>query len=153
MLLKSYLIGFSIKNVVLLYALFNLSFVIVSVPIGKIGDLIGRKTVIALGYILYLVMSIGFLLANSKAEIVALFVVFGIFYSIDEGQSKAYITDLERSQRATAIGIYNFLTGLIYLPTSLIAGYLWRIQPSYAFIFAALISFTALLFFLFKKVR
>jgi len=96
-------------------------------------------------------MSIGFIFANTKWEVIVLFLLFGIFYSIDEAQSKAFISDIEKDRRATAIGTYNFVTGLIYLPASAIAGLLWVFNPSYAFIFAAIIAFIAMLFFVFIK--
>jgi MFS family permease len=154
LLLKAYAVGFSVKEVVLLYALFNLAFVFVSAPLGKLGDKIGIKKVILLEYIIYFIMSIGFVFAATKLQVILLFVLFGIFYAIDEGQSKAYISSLERSRRATAIGVYNFATGIIYLPASIIAGFLWKFNPSYAFGFAALTSLAALVYFVsFKKKR
>jgi MFS family permease len=96
-------------------------------------------------------MSLSFIFAASKIQVIFLFILFGVFYAIDEGQSKAYITDLEKSRRGTAIGIYNFATGAIYLPASVIAGILWKINPNYAFIFSGLISIVALIFFVSRK--
>jgi len=151
LLLRAYSIGFSIKDVVLLYALFNISFVAVSVPVGKLGDAIGRKYIIILGYLTYIIMSVGFIFANAKWEVIILFLLFGVFYSIDEAQSKAFITDLEKDRKATAIGLYNFTTGLIYLPASVIAGVLWVIHPAYAFVFAAGIAFIAMISFIILK--
>jgi MFS family permease len=151
LLLKAYNTGFAIKDVVLLYALFNVSFVLISIPVGKLGDLIGRKYIIILGYITYIIMSVGFIFAKTKWEIIILFLLFGIFYSIDEAQSKAFITDMEKERRATAIGMYNFVTGLIYLPASVIAGTLWIFNPAYAFIFAAIVAFIAMGFFVYLK--
>jgi len=150
LLLRAYAVGFAIKDVVLLYALFNISFVIISAPIGKLGDLIGRKYIIVLGYLIYIVMSLGFAIATEKWEIIVLFLLFGIFYSIDEAQSKAFIADIEKERRATAIGVYNFVTGLIYLPASAIAGALWVMNSAFAFIFAAIIAFIALVVFIAK---
>jgi len=151
LLLRAYTIGFAIKDVVLLYALFNISFVIISIPIGKLGDLIGRKYIISLGYLVYIIMSLGFVFATKKWEIIVLFLLFGIFYSIDEAQSKAFITDVEKDRRATAIGMYNFVTGLIYLPASVIAGAFWIINPVYAFIFASIMASIALFVFIFLQ--
>jgi len=153
LLLKAYHVGFEIKDVVLLYALFNVAFVFVAAPIGKLGDRIGRKKIIALEYIVYFIMCLGFIFATSKVQVISLFCLFGVFYAIDESQSKAYITDLEKTRRATAIGVYNFATGAIYLPASVIAGYLWKINPNYAFIFAGLISIAALIFFISRKIN
>jgi MFS family permease len=151
LLLKAYLVGFSIKDVVLLYALFNTSYVLLSVPMGKLGDFIGRKYIIILGYLIYFLMSIGFIFAQAKWEIIVLFLLFGIFYSINETQSKVFITDIEKDRRATAIGVYNFFTGLVYLPASVIAGALWIFNPSFAFIFAAVIALIAMIVFIFLR--
>ncbi|MFA5932003.1 MAG: MFS transporter [Candidatus Paceibacterota bacterium] len=153
LLLRAYAVGFAIKDVVLLYALFNISFVFISIPIGKLGDFIGRRYIIILGYITYIIMSLGFIFAKEKWEVIILFILFGIFYSIDEAQSKAFISDIEKDRRATAIGAYNFTTGLIYLLASVIAGILWVLNPIYAFVFAALVAFTAMTVFiyLFKR--
>ena len=151
LLLEAYNIGFAIKDVVLLYALFNISFVVMSIPIGKLGDFIGRKYIIVLGYVVYIIMSLGFIFAKEKWEIVVLFLLFGIFYSIDEAQSKAFISDIEKDRRATAVGLYNFVTGLIYFPASVIAGILWVFNPSYAFIFAVVIAFIAMITFVFLR--
>lgn len=151
LLLKAYLVGFAIKDVILIYTLFNVSALIFSIPLGKIGDYLGRKKIVLLSYIIYFIISIGFIVASTKIFVIVLFVLFGLFYAIDESQTKAYISDLERQRRATAIGIYNFITGLIYLFASLIAGYLWKINPSYAFIYAATISLITILFFISKR--
>ncbi|MBK5215846.1 MAG: MFS transporter [Candidatus Pacebacteria bacterium] len=151
LLLRAYTIGFEIKDVVLLYALFNVSFVLISIPVGKLGDIIGRKYIIPLGYIIYIIMSIGFIFAKTKWEVIILFILFGIFYSIDEAQNKAFISDLETDRRATAIGTYNFFTGIVYLPASVVAGALWVFNPIYAFIFAAAVAFIALISFIYIK--
>jgi MFS family permease len=151
LLLKSYLAGFEIKDVALLYALFNIVFVIVSIPIGRLGDKIGRKWIIILSYLIYGTMSVGFIFASTKPAVILMFVLYGIFYAIDDAQIKAYITDLsDKESRATAIGIYNFVTGLIYLPASLIAGALWSYAgPAYTFGFAALMTVVGGSYFLF----
>ena len=96
-------------------------------------------------------MCVGFVFATAHWHIILLFLLFGVFYAIDESQSKAYITDLEQHKRGTAIGVYNFILGLIYLPASAIAGYLWKLNPNYAFEFGAAVSAVALVFFLSKR--
>jgi len=151
LLLKAYSVGFQIKDVVLLYALFNLAFVIVSPLMGKLGDYIGRRKIIASEYVIYGLMCLGFIFAFTKLQVIGLFVMYGIFFAIDEGQSKAYISDCEREKRGTAMGVYNFITGLIYLPASIIAGVLWKISPNYSFMFAGVISLAALVYFVVRK--
>ncbi|MDO8773199.1 MAG: MFS transporter [Burkholderiaceae bacterium] len=122
LLLRAHSVDFSVKDIVLLYALFNIAFVIGAPLIGKLGDRFGRAQMIMLGYLIYLLMSLGFAFATAPWQVIVLFIIYGVFYAIDEAQSKAFIADIELERRASAIGLYNFVTGLIYLPGSLIAG-------------------------------
>jgi MFS family permease len=141
---------FESKHIALLYALFNVSFTILSVPLGRLGDRIGRRAIIASSYALYGLLALGFLVTTSKAAVIVLFLVYGLFYAIDEGQTKAYIADLvPDGARATAIGTYGFVTALVYLPASLLAGGLWKaFGPRATFGVAAAIAFVALGYFL-----
>ena len=144
LLLRASRAGFSVRDIVLLYALSNISFVVAAPLVGKLGDQIGRTRIVALSYLTYLVMSLGFAFATAKWQVLLLFVVYGVFYSIDEAQSKAFIADVEPERRATAIGVYNFVTGVIYLPASLIAGALWAAHTRIVFILAAFLSLAAI---------
>jgi MFS family permease len=144
LLLRAYGVGFSVADVVLLYALFNVAFVFAAPFMGKLGDFFGRTSVVILSYFIYLCMSLGFAWATAKWQVSVLFVVYGIFYSIDEAQSKAFIADVESERRATAMGVYNFVTGVIYLPASFIAGALWLMNPRAVFLMAAFLSLGAI---------
>ncbi len=143
-------VGFELKDVVLLYALFNVSFTVLSVPIGLLGDRVGRKAIIASSYALYAIMCAGFAVVDSKGGVIALFLLYGVFYAIDEGQSKAYLSDLTpEASRATAIGTYGFVTALVYLPASVLAGALWSSAgPTVTFSVGGGISLLALAYFL-----
>lgn len=151
LMLRAYSLGFSVKDIVLLYALFNIAFVIVAPLIGKLGDRVGRAHMIMLGYLIYLLMCLAFAFASTQWHIIVLFVLYGVFYAIDEAQSKAFIADLEQERRASAIGVYNFVTGLLYLPASLIAGALWLLHPASAFLLAAALACAALAAFMFLR--
>jgi MFS family permease len=150
LLLKAYQVGFEIKDITLLYAVFNISFVLLSVPIGKLGDAIGLKKIIMAEYIIYFLMCVGFIFAATKISVILLFLLFGIFYAIDEGQSKAYVSSVTKEElRGSALGIYYFIAGLIYLPASLIAGALWNYYGSSAtFAFSAAIALISLIVFI-----
>jgi MFS family permease len=147
LLIKAHQAGFSIKQVVLLYALFNTTCVLAAPLVGRLGDRIGRSHIVMLGYALYGGINVALIFIDSASAIVVLFTVYGLFYAIEESQSKAFIADLEADRRATAVGLYNSVTGLIYLPASLLAGGLWALAPHWAFGLAALLSLVALLCF------
>jgi MFS family permease len=147
LLLRAHGVGFAVKDVILLYALFNIACVVSAPLVGRVGDWCGRGPIILLGYLTYLLMSLGFAFATTKWQVIVLFIVYGVFYSIDEAQSKAFIADIELERRASAIGVYNFLTGLIYVPASLAAGALWVISPVFVFVVAACIALSAMVAF------
>ena len=148
LLLRAHSVGFSIKDTVLLYALFNIACVVAAPLVGKRGDKVGRARMIMLGYFTYLVMCLGFVFASAQWQVIVLFILYGVFYAIDEAQNKAFIADIELERRASAIGMYNFVTGIIYLPASLIAGGLWLLHPATPFIVAASLAFIAIVVFM-----
>lgn len=147
LLLKAYEVGFEVKHIVLLYALFNVTCVIAAPLVGWLGDRIGRSRIVVLGYALYGALNLGALFVSSRWDVIVLFAVYGLFFAIDESQSKAFIADIEPERRATAIGVYNFVTGALYLPASLVAGALWLIAPHLAFALAAVLSLAAIAVF------
>jgi MFS family permease len=143
-LLKAHTVGFGVTETVLLYALFNTTCVVAAPWAGWLGDRIGRIRIVLLGYSVYAGLTLWLIFASSRWEIAVVFAVYGIFYAIDESQSKAFIADLEPERRATAVGVYNFVVGVMYLPASLIAGALWAVAPSAAFAASTLLSVVAI---------
>ena len=148
LLVKAHALGFGVSGVVLLYALFNTTCVIAAPLAGMLGDRIGRSRIVLLGYAIYGLVNLGMLAVGERWQLVALFALYGVFYAIEESQSRAFIADLEPQRRATAIGLYNLVTGALYLPASLIAGALWTVSPAAAFGLAAALSLAAIVVFL-----
>ena len=147
LLLKAHTSGFSLAQTVLLYALFNATCVLAAPGVGWLGDHIGRQRIVLLGYALYGLINLALVFASQPWQIVVLFALYGVFYAVDESQSKAFIADLEPERRATAMGIYNSVTGMLYLPASLAAGALWTVSPALAFGLAAGLSLLAMVLF------
>ena len=146
-LLRAHDVGFSMTDVVLLYALFNTTCVVVAPLVGHLGDRVGRSRIVLLGYGAYAGLNLWMVFAGTRWEMIAVFCIYGVFYAIEESQSKAFIADIEPERRATAMGAYNFVTGLLYLPASLVAGALWTLSPSLAFGLAAALSLAAMAVF------
>lgn len=145
LVLKAKTVGFEAQDQALLYGLFNLVFTFVSIPIGWLGDRVGRRVIVIASYLVYATLAAGLMLADSRSAVSLMFVVYGTFYAMNEGQSKAYLADLSEDEtRATAIGVYGFVTGMLYLPASLIAGALWSYGPAWTFAFPIGTSLVAL---------
>jgi len=106
---------------------FNLVYALVSTPAGALSDRIGRKRIIIAGWIAYAGIYLGFGLAGSGRQIVALYLCYGAYYGLTMGTAKALVADLVPARlRGTAYGSYHALLGIIDLPASLIAGLLWQ---------------------------
>jgi MFS family permease len=133
-------------QVTLMLALFNATYAVTSLPMGMLSDRLGRRRVISLGWFIYGLVYLGFALASSIWLAWLLFAFYGIYYGIVEGVAKAFIADLvPEGRRGTAYGLYQGVTGLMLLPASLIAGWLWEaLNPSAPFYFGAGLAFLAM---------
>jgi MFS family permease len=133
-------------QVTLMLALFNATYAVTSLPMGMLSDRLGRRRVISLGWFIYGLVYLGFALASSIWLAWLLFAFYGIYYGIVEGVAKAFIADLvPEGKRGTAYGLFQGVTGLMLLPASLIAGWLWEaLNPSAPFYFGAGLAFLAM---------
>jgi MFS family permease len=152
MLLRAHDFGFSVKGIVLLYALFNLSSVLAAPIVGRLGDRFGSSLVIRCGYAVYMLVCLGFIFAKQQWHVIVLFVIYGCFVACDEVQSRAFIASIESQRRGSAIGAYNVVTGCMSFPASAAAGVLWLLYPSATFFTAAVLSFIALVLFSLKPI-
>ncbi len=145
LLLKSKSIGFDASYIILFYLVYNLSYFLFSYPAGVVGDNIGKKKVIMIGYLIYSLVYLLFGLINVKTKsfIWILFLIYGIYMSLVEGQEKAFLSELSPEEhKASVLGLQYTFTGMMLFPSSLIAGSLWDLVGHQApFIFSSIISF------------
>lgn len=130
---------------ILLYALFNVVYALVSIPAGIVSDRVGRGRVLAMGYLLFGLTCIGFALLDSRASLVVLFVLYGLVYALVVGAERAFACDLAPEDvRGTALGTLHTFIGLVALPAGLVAGTLWEHFGSWAtFIYGGSLGGTA----------
>jgi hypothetical protein len=67
-----------------------------------------------------------------------------------DGNQRAFISDLSAGElRATALGTFHTMIGIMTLPASLIAGFLWNVSPTHnlTFLFGSSVSIVAVLLF------
>jgi MFS family permease len=151
MILRAQERGLGVTGVLAMLAAFNLVYALLSTPAGSLSDRIGRKRVIVVGWLAYAAIYLGFAVAQSGHQIVALYVCYGAYYGLATGTTKALLADLVPAPlRGTAFGTYNATMGLLDLPASFIAGLLWQglgswhgFGPSAPFFFGAAAALTA----------
>ena len=118
---------------------------------GRWSDRRGRRAAMVAGWLVYAAVYAGFARHQPRAlALVALFLVYGLYFGLTEPVEKAWVVDLAPAAlRGTALGGYHAVVGLAALPASLLFGLLWtRISPAAAFTTgAALALLAALLLF------
>jgi len=138
LLLRASWAGFAPATVLLLYLAYNLAYLLVTYPAGRLSDRIGRRALLVAGYSFYTLASLLLAFARGWA-FWPLFCGFGLYIGLTEGVEKALIADAAPpEQRATVIGLHATLTGIGALPASLLAGFLWAaFGPQAPFLAAA----------------
>jgi len=145
--LRAQNLGITTLFIPILYLTSNVTYALTSFPFGILSDKIGRKKVLLLGYTIFFLVYLGFALANSSVLMWMLFPVYGLYYGLTDGVSKALVSDLApKTLKATAFGTYYTVIGIVALPASLIAGILWEtFGPPFAFFYGAIMSLAAII--------
>jgi MFS family permease len=129
LILRSRELGLCLPMVILAYALFNIVYSIAATPLGRLSDRVGRKPVVAAGWVVYAGVYFGFAAAKSSVAPWALLSIYGLYQALTEGVTKALISDVvPKEQRAGAIGLFYTATGLGQLAASILAGVLWNVR-------------------------
>jgi MFS family permease len=146
-ILRAQDLGSSVLYITLMLVLFNVTYALVSTPAGILSDKIGRRRVIAIGWLIYAAVYLGFALSNSVWMTWALFACYGVYYGVAEGATKAFVADLVPAERrGAAYGYYQGVVGITLLPASVLAGIFWdKISPATPFYLGAGLAFIAML--------
>jgi MFS family permease len=119
--------GLNILGILGMLITFNAVYTLVSAPAGAFSDKIGRRRVIIGGWLVYAIIYLGFAIAGTGWHIWVLYAIYGVYYGLAYGTTKAMVADLvPEALRGTAYGTYNAVLGILDFPASLIAGILWQ---------------------------
>jgi MFS family permease len=143
--------GLNVLGILGMLTTFNLVYMLVSTPAGSFSDRIGRRRVIVGGWLTYAAIYLGFAVAKASWHVWALYALYGVYYGLAYGTTKAMVADIVPAElRGTAYGTYNAVLGLLDFPASLIAGLLWQgvgswkgFGPSAPFFFGAALALLA----------
>jgi MFS family permease len=134
LILRAQDMGVGPTQVFLMYALFNVVEAALGYPAGLLSDRIGRKSLIALGWVVFGVVYLGFAALTGMAAAFGLFVLYGLYYTLTQGLQRAMAADLAHpDRRATEMGAFHMVVGLAALPASQMAGVLYGIHRALPF--------------------
>jgi MFS family permease len=134
--------GASLVTTILIYAGFNLVAALISYPAGFLSDRFGRRDVLLLSFIIFLIAYLGFALTRNIVLIAMLFVFYGLYQGIFRSVGKAFASDfVPEHLRASGIGWYSTTVGLLQLLASVVAGLLWdRVSHEAVFVYGAVFA-------------
>ncbi|MBI5002386.1 MFS transporter [Candidatus Woesearchaeota archaeon] len=144
-ILRAQNVGFAIKLIPILYLVYNIFYAFSAYPAGKISDHFGRNTVLAAGFLLFAVTSLGFGFFANDSTLWILFAMYGVFIGLTDGVARAVVADLSTEKDSgTAFGVYHMLVGLTIFPANMIGGLLWKyVSPTAPFVYAAVLALLA----------
>jgi len=153
LVLRAQNLGVTVTGILLMLAMFNLIYSLVSTPAGALSDRIGRKRLIVGGWLVYAAIYFGFALAQAAWQAWLLYAAYGLYYGLAYGTANALVADLVPVEcRGTAYGTYHAVIGILAFPASLIAGLLWQgagawegFGPSAPFLFGGILASLAAL--------
>jgi len=157
LVLRAQNLGISVIGILLMLAMFNLIYSLVSTPAGSLSDRVGRRRLIIGGWLVYAIIYLGFAFAVVSWQIWILYVIYGLYYGMAFGTANALVADLvPENLRGTAYGTYNAIIGVLAFPASFIAGLLWQglgnwagFGPSAPFLFGGTLALIAALLMVF----
>jgi MFS family permease len=126
LILQTKSVGASFAVTILIYAGFNLMAASISYPAGSLSDRFGRRNVLVASFVIFFVAYLGFARTRSVVTIAVLFVFYGLFQGIFRSVGKALAADfVPELLRASAVGWYSAVVGLLGLVASIVGGLLW----------------------------
>jgi MFS family permease len=129
----------------LFYVVRNVFYAGASYPVGALSDRVGRRGILALGYVVGALTAAGFVVAfalswRNPAYLVGLFCLAGIYIAAEDALEGAMTADLvpTTESRGIAYGVLGTVNGVGDLAASVIVGALWTaVSPATAFTYAA----------------
>jgi MFS family permease len=142
-------VGVPVAQLPLLWCVFHIAKTQGNLWAGRLVDRVGPRPLITLGWLLYLLVYLGFGWAQAPWQVWGLFLLYAGFYALTEPAEKTLVTQLTPAEvRGSAFGWFHGVIGLAALPASLLFGLLYdRLGPTAAFGMGAGLALVALVVF------
>ncbi|HVH53727.1 MAG TPA: MFS transporter, partial [Actinomycetota bacterium] len=126
LILRAKDLGLSFVGIILAYALYNVSYALLSYPAGVISDRVPRRLVFATGLGIFAAAYIGLGAVTSAGWVWLLLPLYGGYTALTDGVGKAWVADLLPEARVgSGLGLYQGLAGGAALLAGVWAGLAW----------------------------
>ncbi len=121
--------GVGTASVALLWSAHSAVKAVSALASGRLSDRLGRRPLVLTGWAVYAGVYFAFAMAgDSRAVLIAAFLIYGASFGFTEPVEKAWVVDLvPADRRGTALGFWQGAVGLAALPASLIFGAVWSL--------------------------
>lgn len=146
--------GFQTAFVPVLYLVFTAVASVFSFPFGRLSDRTGRKPVLMLSYAFWGLTCFAFIFVGGYVAIISAFVLHGLHKGALEPVQKSFVSELApKEYRASSLGAFQMVIGLLALPSSSVAGLLWdHIGTAAPFCFSlGMTAFSVVMLFFVKE--
>src|ERR1700730_2718804 len=140
LILQTQDIGASLPTTILIYAAYNLVAALISYPAGWLSATWGRRNVLLVCFLVFLIAYLGFALTRNVFLIGGLFTFYGLYQGIFRAVGKAFAASFVPDRlRASGVGWYSSTVGLLQLVASVVGGLLLdRVGHAAVFYYRAL---------------
>jgi MFS family permease len=126
LILRAKALGLSFVDIILAYALYNVSYAILSYQAGVLSDRVPRRIVFATGLGIFAAAYIGLGAITSAGWVWFLLPLYGGYTALTDGVGKAWVADLLPEERVgSGLGFYQGLAGGSALLAGVWAGLAW----------------------------
>ena len=123
-------LGLSAARFGVLYAIQQTVSVALYLPMGKLGDLAGRRPLVAATFACFAAFPLAVRMSATFPALVLAFVIGGL-KEMGEPARKSLIVDLaESAHRGRSVGLYYTVRNLLVVPAGVMGGVLWQRSPA-----------------------
>ncbi|MGX1198660.1 MFS transporter [Parvibaculum sp.] len=146
LVLRAETAGLGIAFVPLVLVMMSAVYTLSAYPAGLLADRLDKTRLLALGFVALIAADLVLAHANEPVMLFTGVGLWGLHMGLTQGLLSTLVADsAPKALRGTAFGIFNFVSGIVLLAASLIAGYLWEdYGPASTFYAGAIITMVGL---------
>lgn len=155
LLLRADSVGLQAALIPLVLVAMNVVYSVSAYPVGVLSDAIGRFSLLMAGCVALVLADLALAFSSTVWHVIGGALLWGLHMGMTQGLLSAIIADTVPAElRGTAFGVFHFITGLVLLLASVLAGLLWSILgPAAPFLTGAAFTLLAIFGFAYRHRR